>query len=245
MIKPLLSVENLSVSYGPIQATNGVTFAIAPGEVVALLGPNGAGKTSTLAAISGLVPYSGEVRFDGNVTRRRTPEALARGGLIHVPEGRRIFPTLSVHENLQVAVAACHRRTPEFDIDSVYDLFPPLRELRSRGGWALSGGEQQMLAIGRALVGSPRILLLDEPSLGLAPSLVDVVFAALDQLSARVPMLLVEQNTTVALDVCTRALVLSGGEVVMAGTGDELRRSEQLVESYLGQRDVSQPESSE
>ena len=238
MSDALLSVRDLAVAYGPIQAVRGVTFEVRPGDAVALLGPNGAGKSSTLRAISRLEGFTGEVRFDAIDTRRRTPEQLARLGLVHVPEGRRVFPTLTVHENLLVATAARGRRPAELGPDDVYDLFPTLVPLRRRGGWALSGGEQQMLAIGRALVGSPRVLLLDEPSLGLAPTVVKAVFAALAEIRARVPLLLVEQNTTVALALSTRALVLAEGRVVLAGTPEELRGSEELVESYLGQRDA-------
>jgi branched-chain amino acid transport system ATP-binding protein len=145
---------------------------------------------------------------------------------------------LSVVENLQVARAASGRRAGAFTIDAVFDLFPLLAPLRGRGGWALSGGEQQMLAIGRALVGAPRLLLLDEPSLGLAPAIVSTVFRALRQISAEVPMLLVEQNTAVALRAASKGYVMSGGRIVLSGTADELRASESLLDSYLGQSDV-------
>ena len=234
----VLSVRDLHVSYGPVRAVEGVSFDVDADEIVALLGANGAGKTSVLRAVSRLTPSRGEVVFDGQDTRRRTPERLARMGIVHVPEGRRIFPTLTVHENLQVATAARGRRTSEVGPEEVYDLFPALAPLRDRGGWALSGGEQQMLAIGRALVGAPRLLLLDEPSLGLAPSVAKVVFAALASLRARVPILLVEQNTVAALRVCSRALVLAAGKVVLTGTAEELRGKSELVDSYLGQRHV-------
>ncbi|HEX6419395.1 MAG TPA: ABC transporter ATP-binding protein [Acidimicrobiales bacterium] len=235
---PLLSVRDLEVSYGPVAAVRGLSLAVSPGDVVALLGPNGAGKTSSLRAISGLEPHRGEVRFDGVDVRTRSPERLARRGLLHVPEGRRIFPTLTVHENLLTATAARGGRRVRFSPDDVYQLFPSLAALRDRGGWALSGGEQQMLAIGRALVGSPRVLLLDEPSLGLAPTVARTVFAALAEISAEVPMLVVEQNTAMALRVCSRAVVLAEGRVVLEGTPDELRANEDLLDSFLGQRDV-------
>jgi branched-chain amino acid transport system ATP-binding protein len=234
----LLEVRGLEVSYGPIHAVRGVSLSVGLGDAVALLGPNGAGKSSTLRAISRLESFGGDVHFDGIDVRRQTPERLARAGMLHVPEGRHIFPTLTVHENLMVAMAARGRRPAEVTPDHIYDLFPMLAPLRRRGGWALSGGEQQMLAIGRALVGAPRLLLLDEPSLGLAPSLVKAVFTALRNLRDRVPLLLVEQNTTAALGLCTQALVLVDGKVALSGSPEELRGSEELVESYLGQRDT-------
>ena len=239
MSSALLEVESLSVRYGPIEAVEDVSFTVAPGDVLTLLGPNGAGKTSTLAAVSRLVASEGSIVFDGRPVGRRGPEALARAGLVHVPEGRRIFPTLSVEENLQVGLTARSSREG-FSIDDVFDLFPMLAPLRDRGGWALSGGEQQMLAIGRGLVAAPRVLLLDEPSLGLAPTIVADVFGALAEISERVPLLLVEQNTTVALRIAGRAMVLAEGRVVLEGTAEEMRDREALIESYLGISDVDE-----
>lgn len=229
----LLEMRGVRVNYGPIEAVKGFDLELQPGEVVALLGANGAGKSSVLRAISGLESFDGDIRFDGRPVRNR-PSALARRGLIHVPEGRRVLPTLSVHENLQVASAARGRQRSGATPDEIYDLFPMLAPLRDRGGWALSGGEQQMLAIGRGLVSGPRLLLLDEPSLGLAPTIVRVVFAALREIAATVPMLLVEQNTAVALKVCSRAIVLAEGEVVMSGPPEEVGASAELLGSYLG-----------
>lgn len=234
----LLDVEDLRVTYGPIVAVDSISFTLASGDVLALLGSNGAGKSTTLRAISGLTPFEGKVTFEGRSVAGRSPERLARAGLIHVPEGRRIFPTLTVHENLQVAATPRGDRADALGVDDVYELFPPLADLCDRGGWALSGGEQQMLAIGRGLVGAPRVLLLDEPSLGLAPTIVDVVFDALAEIRHRVPLLLVEQNTAVALEVCTRVIVLSEGRVALTGTPDELSDRSDLIDSYLGTRDL-------
>lgn len=228
-----LEVSGLRVTYGHVNAVRGIDLHVDAGEAVALLGPNGAGKTSTLRAISRLISAEGDIHFDGRSTARRRPEDLARAGLIHVPEGRRLFPNLTVHENLLVGRTATRARPDGIGTDDVYDLFPALAPLRRRAGWALSGGEQQMVAIGRALMGNPRMLLLDEPSLGLAPVVVQAVFGALAGLVGLVPMLLVEQNTVAALGLCQRAYVLSGGEVVLSGASAELGDRHALLDSYL------------
>jgi branched-chain amino acid transport system ATP-binding protein len=237
----MLQVRGLEVDYGAVRAVRGIDLDVGEREVVALLGPNGAGKTSTLRAITALESYKGSITFDGDEVSKLGTEACARRGLIHVPEGRHVFPTLSVHENLQVGTTAARGRAPDYGIDDVYDLFPALQALRERQGWALSGGEQQMVAIGRALVAAPRLLLLDEPSLGLAPLLTKAVFAALRQVSARTPVLLVEQNTAQALAIATRAAALVGGKIVMSGTAAELGDRGALLDSYLGQAKVHQP----
>jgi branched-chain amino acid transport system ATP-binding protein len=234
----VLQVRGLEIDYGAVKAVRGIDLDVGSGEVVAMLGPNGAGKTSTLRAITALEAYRGSITFEGDEVSKLGTEACARRGLIHVPEGRHIFPTLTVHENLQVGTTAARGRTPDYGIDDVYDLFPALSVLRERHGWALSGGEQQMVAIGRALVAAPRLLLLDEPSLGLAPIVTKAVFAALRQVSARTPVLLVEQNTTQALAIASRAAALVGGKIVMAGTADELSDRGALLDSYLGQAKV-------
>jgi branched-chain amino acid transport system ATP-binding protein len=231
----VLEIRGLDVSYGPVKAVRGIDIDVGMGEVVALIGPNGAGKTSTLRAISGLVPHGGTVVFDGRDCRDLNIEGLARAGVIHVPEGRHVFPSLNVYENLQVGTTAGAGRTDGFSIDDVFDLFPPLQPLRKRDGWALSGGEQQMVAIGRALVAMPRVLLLDEPSLGLSPKFTQAVYGALAQVADRIPMLLVEQNTVMALKHCTRAAVMVTGRLVLEGTADELADREALVASYLGE----------
>lgn len=231
----MLEIRGLEVSYGPVRAVRGIDIDVRMGEVVALIGPNGAGKTSTLRAISGLVPHEGTITLDGVDCRNYKVEALARAGVIHVPEGRHVFPSLNVYENLQVGTTASAGRTDGFSIDDVLELFPPLQPLRKRDGWALSGGEQQMVAIGRALVAKPRVLLLDEPSLGLSPKYTQAVYSALAQVSDRIPMLLVEQNTVMALKHCTRAAVMVGGQLVLEGTAEDLSDREALVASYLGE----------
>jgi len=231
----MLEIRELEVSYGPVQAVRQIDIDVKLGEVVAMIGPNGAGKTSTLRAISGLVGYRGTITFDGVECTKASIEQLALMGLIHVPEGRHIFPSLNVHENLQVGTTAGIKRSEGFSIDDVYDLFPPLVPLKKRDGWALSGGEQQMVAIGRALVAKPRLLLLDEPSLGLSPKYTQSVYAALAQVRDRIPMLLVEQNTVMALKHCSRAAVMVGGKLVLEGTAAELADREALVASYLGE----------
>jgi len=234
----MLEVRGLQVRYGTTRAVSGIDIEAGAQGVVALLGPNGAGKTSTLRAVSQLVPYTGTVSFAGMDLAGRTPYQVARLGLIHVPEGRHVFPDLSVHENLQMGEVAAGKRVPAFSVDDVYDLFPPLQRLRRRGGYALSGGEQQMVAIGRALTAAPRMLMLDEPSLGLAPTVAKDVGVALRQVAERTPVLLVEQNTSMALSLCTSAYVLAGGEVRMHGSSEEVGSRQALLASYLGQHDV-------
>jgi branched-chain amino acid transport system ATP-binding protein len=231
----MLELQGLEVSYGAVEAVRGVDLHVATGEVVALIGPNGAGKTSTLRAISGLAPSRGSIRFDGQDCRRLSVQGGARRGLIHVPEGRRVFTTLTVHENLLVGTTARRGRADVYSLDDVYDLFPALGPLRRREGAALSGGEQQMVAIGRALVAGPRLLLLDEPSLGLAPKIARSLFAALAQIATRTPLLLVEQNTVLALKISSRAAVMVNGRIVLEGSAADLTDRSALVASYLGE----------
>jgi branched-chain amino acid transport system ATP-binding protein len=233
----MLEVRGLRVNYGTTVAVDGIDIDVADGELVALLGPNGAGKTSTLHALSRIIGSSGSITFDGADISKAAPQALARIGLIQVPEGRHVFPNLSVHENLQVGQTARQGRTG-FTIDDVYSLFPALVPLRSRAGWALSGGEQQMVAIGRGLVAVPRLLLLDEPSLGLAPVIVNAVFQALAEVGRQVPMLLVEQSTKRALALCNRAYVLVTGQIVAQGPSSDFADREAMLAAYLGHRDT-------
>ena len=233
----MLEISDLHVRYGTIHAVRGLSIRVGQGQVVALLGPNGAGKTSTLRAVTALEPYSGSIRFDGAEVRDLGPEGCAKAGLIHVPEGRHVFPTLTVHENLQVGAGAARGRTG-FSFDDVYDLFPTLRPLRDREGWGLSGGEQQMVAVGRALVAVPRLLLLDEPSLGLAPIVTKAVFQALGEVRDRTPILLVEQNTAQALTLADEGTVLVNGEGVLRGTAEELQDRHAVLGAYLGQQQI-------
>lgn len=218
----LLRIAGLTAGYGGAVAVDGVTLALEPGEAVALLGANGAGKTTLLKAVLGLVPCSGRVEFDGVDLAPLAPERRVRLGLGYVPEGRRVFPGMSVRDNLEVAsfAAAAHRRQV---LERVFSLFPQLREKASERAWRLSGGQQQMLAIGRALMGEPRLLLLDEPSLGLSPKLAGEVFAAVRAIArAGTAVLVSEQSTARALSVGGRAVLLRLGAVVYDGPGAEL-----------------------
>jgi branched-chain amino acid transport system ATP-binding protein len=236
----MLDVSGLRITYGSTAAVDGIDLSVDDKGALALLGPNGAGKTSTLRAISRLIPHTGTVNFDGGDLAGLSPNEVARRGLIHVPEGRHVFPTLTVEENLRMGQVAARRRQGGFSLDEVYDLFPALGPLRTRDGFALSGGEQQMVAIGRALVAAPKLLLLDEPSLGLAPVIVQAVFKALDDIRQRTPLLLVEQNTQQALAVCDHASVMVTGRIEMTGRSDELSDRQALLASYLGQKDAAE-----
>jgi branched-chain amino acid transport system ATP-binding protein len=235
----LLELDQVTVDYGPIRAVAGVTLKVEAGEAVAVLGANGAGKSSLLNAVVGLVPASGgSIRFEGDEIRRLAPEQIVRRGIALSPEGRRVFPRMSVEDNLRIggtvqrADRAAFRAQHEF----VLELFPVLRERRRQHAGTLSGGQQQMLAIGRALMARPKLLLLDEPSLGLAPVLVDQVFDLLGRLRGEgVTILVVEQNVRRALQLADRAYVLATGEVVCEGTVDEVRANAGEIEgAYLG-----------
>jgi branched-chain amino acid transport system ATP-binding protein len=233
----MLSIRDLRVYYGPVRGVEQADLDLADGGAVCLLGPNGAGKSSTLRAVSGLVPYRGQIEFDGESLEKLTPDAIARRGLIHVPEGRHVFPNLSVHENLNVGASARASGRTGYSLDDVYQLFPTLARLRKRGGWALSGGEQQMVAIGRGLMGAPRLLVLDEPSLGLSPLVTREVFAALRDIARDLSILVVEQNTSQALALCDYAHVMSGGRIVMSGTSAEIGERDSLLRSFLGRKE--------
>jgi branched-chain amino acid transport system ATP-binding protein len=234
----MLKVEGLSVSYGPVQALDGVSIEVAKGESVALVGVNGAGKTTLLRAISGLVrERAGAIRYEGQALGRLAPESRVAAGLAHVPERRRIFPGLSVQENLRVATTGWRRGSGSLaaELDHVFALFPRLAERRGQLGWSLSGGEQQMLAIGRALMARPKLILMDEPSLGLAPLLADEVYQKIRAINRDgVTVLLVEQNTVLALSTAARGYVLEHGRIVLAGKSEDLIRNPRVREAYLG-----------
>ncbi|MEU4831763.1 ABC transporter ATP-binding protein [Streptosporangium sp. NPDC023615] len=233
----MLEIEDLDVHYGGVHALRGLSISLAQGEIVALLGNNGAGKTTTLSAVSGLVrPSGGTVTFDGRNITGGKPHRITASGLVHVPEGRRIFSTLSVHENLQLGGYLVRDQAEvRGRIERVYELLPRLAERRTQQGGTLSGGEQQMLAIGRALVTGPRLLLLDEPSMGLAPLVVASVMELIAGINAEgTSVLLVEQNATAALGIAHRGYVIENGACLLAGSAAELRRDPRVVEAYLG-----------
>jgi branched-chain amino acid transport system ATP-binding protein len=235
----MLKVENLHVSYGHIEVLKGISFTVEMGEIVALIGSNGAGKTTTLSTISGLLrPSAGKILWKGEQIRATAAESIVASGLAHCPEGRRIFPGLTVRENLLTGTASRRFRRAEVedDLAQVFELFPRLKERIKQGGWSLSGGEQQMLAIGRALMSRPSLLMLDEPSLGLAPIVIEQVFDKIRELNKRTGLgvLLVEQNSAMALDISSRAFVLETGTITLSGPSDALARDERIREAYLG-----------
>ena len=230
----MLELDGLDVRYGSVPAVRGLSLEVGKAELVGLIGPNGAGKSTTLHAIMGVIPAAaGDVRLAGTSLRGRAPEAIARAGIALVPEGRRIFGELTVEENLRLGLSA--RRTDGSEpLATAYDLFPILAEFRAREAGALSGGQQQQLAIGRALVAAPDVLLLDEPSLGLAPQMVDAVFAALTEIRDRgVAILLVEQRAQRTVALADRTYVLANGELRMTLTPDDADDTEKMIQAYL------------
>ena len=238
---PLLAVEGLSVRYGEIEAVRGVSLAVEAGEVVTLLGANGAGKSTTLKAISGLLaPAAGEIVFDGRSIAALGPERVVRLGIALVPEGRRLFPGLTSRENMMLGASnrgRVDKRTLLAESDGMFDLFPDLRPFADALGWTLSGGQQQMVAVARGLMAKPRLLLLDEPSLGLAPVIVQKVFAIIDEIRRRgTTVLLVEQNARMALSVADRGYVLETGRLALQGRPDELWGNDDVRAAYLGGR---------
>jgi branched-chain amino acid transport system ATP-binding protein len=232
----LLQIEGLHVAYGRIEALRGVGLTVNDGEIVTLLGANGAGKTTTLRTISGMLrPTAGEITFDGQRIDGRPSHEIVGLGIGHVPEGRRVFPRMSVNENLQIG--AYHRGGPiREDLERVFTLFPALKERRSQMGGTLSGGEQQMLAIGRALMGHPRLLLLDEPSMGLAPKIVARIFEILYEINLQgTTILLVEQNAAQALKLAGRGYVLETGSVALTDSAAALLADDRVRSAYLGE----------
>ncbi|MCG5212865.1 ABC transporter ATP-binding protein [Streptosporangium sp. KLBMP 9127] len=237
MTGPALTVEGLSVHYGGVRAAHGIGFTVAPGESVGIIGANGAGKSSTLKAIMGLAPRTVQVLRFGERDLTRTPaHQVVRSGIGYVPEGRHIFPGLSVEKNLLLgAYTRSWKSAARESLDEVNTLFPVLGEMRNRLAGALSGGQQQMLAIGRALMSKPRLMVLDEPSMGLSPKLVGEILLALKKLNEEgLSILLVEQNAKLTFEVTSRCLVMETGEVAMTGTSDQLRGDPKVRRIYLG-----------
>jgi branched-chain amino acid transport system ATP-binding protein len=236
-VSALLELGDVEARYGEVRALHGVSLRVDEGEIVAVLGANGAGKTTTLRAISGTVRRAGTVAFAGQSIARRSPEATARLGIAHVPEGRGTFTELSVWDNLRLGAYTRRRRAAvRADLDRAVQLFPWLGERRSQQAGTLSGGEQQMLALARALVSRPKLLLLDEPSLGLAPKVVSEIFGTVRRVNEEdgIAVLVVEQNATLALDTASRAYVLEAGRVALEGDSADLRAHESVRRSYLG-----------
>jgi branched-chain amino acid transport system ATP-binding protein len=235
----LLTIEGLGVKYGNVAALSGVSLEVGPGEIVALIGANGAGKSTTLRTISGLhAPFSGSISLDGRSLLGRKADHIARLGISHAPEGRRILPGLTVEQNLELGTTVSRKRGVSIkpELDRMYALFPALASRRAQLGWSLSGGEQQMLSLGRALISRPRLLLLDEPSLGLAPKITQDVFRSIAAINKEqgLAILLVEQNAFMALNVAHRGYLLENGRVRQSGTSAELRKSEAIHSAYLG-----------
>jgi branched-chain amino acid transport system ATP-binding protein len=234
--RPLLVVDSIEVRYGAIRALKGLSFEVNSGEVVALLGANGAGKTTTQKTVSGMLrPVAGTITFDGRRIDGIPAHELIRLGICHVPEGRHVFPRMTVAENLDMG-AFRFKRVDRGDLERVLELFPRLRERLKQTAGTLSGGEQQMLAIGRALMGKPRLLLLDEPSMGLAPLIVAQIFEIIREINGTgVTVLLVEQNAAQALTLADRGYVLETGEIVLSGSGSELLADDRVRAAYLGE----------
>jgi branched-chain amino acid transport system ATP-binding protein len=236
---PLIELKNVSVRYGEIEALRGVSLSVEAGEVVTLLGGNGAGKSTTLRAISGLTkPASGEILFEGKSLAGLGPEEIVRMGIAHVPEGRRVFPGLTAHENIMLGASnrsGVSKDQIDQEADAMFDLFSDIRPFQHVLGWTLSGGQQQMVAVARGLMAKPKLLLLDEPSLGLAPVIVSKVFEIIKEIRRRgTTVLLVEQNARMGLSVADRGYVLETGRLVVTGKPDELWNNEDVRAAYLG-----------
>jgi len=233
-VTALLELKGVEARYGQVKALHGVSLAVGEGEVAAVLGANGAGKTTTLRAVSHTVRYSGEIRFAGRSLRRHCAESIAALGIAHVPEGRGLFPELTIVENLRLG-AYTRRGSIKDDLDRVYSYFPWLGRRRHEQSGSLSGGEQQMVAIGRALMAHPKLLLLDEPSMGLAPIFVERIFEIIKEINSQgTPILLVEQNALMALDVANRGYVLETGKIALADDAKKLKENEDVKKTYLG-----------
>ncbi len=235
-VTPLLDVHGLHAGYGPVQVLHGLDFSVSLGEVVVILGANGAGKTTTLRAVCQMISTKGQVTLDGKDISGLTTTEIVRLGLAHVPQGRGTFNDLSVLDNLEVGAFVRKDKEVQADIDRWFQVFPRLAERRSQQAGSLSGGEQQMLAVARALMGRPKLLLLDEPSLGLAPIIVQDLFRRLGRLNKDegITMLIVEQNANLAFDIADRAYVLEAGEIALSGPAEELRHDDAVRRAYLG-----------
>lgn len=236
----MLKIKDLHAYYGQIEALKGIDLQVKKGSITCLIGSNGAGKSTLLKAISGLIKRTGSILLNDSLELiSYTPYKLSRQGIIHVPEGRHIFPGLTVKENLEVGTINWHgffgRKSYEKELEEVYELFPRLRERKDQLGWSLSGGEQQMLAIGRSLMARPGILMLDEPSMGLAPVIVAELFEKIVEINkSGLPILLVEQNARLALEISDYAYVIDGGKVVLHGNAKEIKDDPKVVQAYLG-----------
>lgn len=232
----MLKVQDLSVHYGMIQAVHNVSFEVKQGEIVSLIGANGAGKTTILRTISGLVrPSNGQIIFEGKNIEKAAPQKIVADGLSQVPEGRHVFSGLTVQENLDMGAFLRKDNTFKEDFEQIFAKFPILKERRNQDAATLSGGEQQMLAMGRALMSKPKLLLLDEPSMGLAPIFIKEIFSIIQEIQAQgTTVLLIEQNAKMALSIANRGYVLETGKIVLEGTGKELLASEAVRKAYLG-----------
>ena len=232
----ILDVYNINVWYGNIHAIKGISFHVDEGEIVALIGANGAGKSTTLKTISGLLrSKSGSIKFRGEDIMRAAPDKLVKAGLVQVPEGRRIFLEMTVEENLKMGAYTQDKSTIEPNLERVYTYFPRLKERRTQIGGTLSGGEQQMLATARGLMANPKVMMMDEPSMGLSPILVDQIFEIIETMHGEgITILLVEQNAQKALSIADRAYVLETGTISMEGTGEELLHNDDVRKAYLG-----------
>lgn len=238
MSAPILSIRNIESFYGPIMAIRGVSLDVRPGQIVSILGANGAGKTTLMKTVSGVMdPEKGTITFGGEEIQGLEPHRIVQKGIVHVPEGREVFPLLTVNENLSLGAYTLHDKAQiERDRELVFSYFPVLKERRNQEAGTLSGGQQQMLAIGRGLMANPRIMLLDEPSLGLSPLLVQEIFGILRRLNdeQNMTMMLVEQNANAALELADHGYVMEVGRIVMDGPADVLMRSEDIQNFYLG-----------
>lgn len=232
----MLTIQNLNVHYGMIQAVHDVSFHVEQGEIASLIGANGAGKTTILRTISGLIrPSKGSVTFEGKPIEKEAPQKIVASGLSQVPEGRHVFPGLTVQENLEMGAFLRKDSGVKADYEQVYQKFPVLKERLSQDAATLSGGEQQMLAMGRALMSKPRLLLLDEPSMGLAPIFIKEIFSIIQEIKEQgTTVLLIEQNAKMALSIADRGYVLETGKIVLEGTGQELLASDEVRKAYLG-----------